>query len=135
MVRSSDGRRALGGSSYGLVMVIIAVAVLGVAGYLAYAHLAQGSSEQAGHDRYEQGGEWRQRIVRVFSTDETKRFQRVQLSVVHDPSEKADHAIEITGAVASQADLDALQAMLKQGDLVPPIRYTLSVTVDAASPR
>lgn len=135
MRRSSIGHRALGGSSYGLVMVIIAVAVLGVAGYLAYTHLAQGSSEQAAHDRYAQGRDWSQRLARAFAKEGSGRFQRVQLAVVHDATEKADHAIEITGAVASQADLDALQAMLKQGDLTPPLRYTMNVTVDAASPR
>lgn len=109
-----------------LLAIVAGAVILGL-------RLMGGNSADAGMEKYDAAMGWKQRFSRHLVNDEAKRFTRVQLGVNRDDSEKADHSIDILGFVQTQADLDALNALLKQTDFTPPIRHNVAVKLDNPS--
>lgn len=116
------------GSLKNPLVLLALVAVLGGGGFLAYSHYSQGSKIEEAQARLDKANAWRQELSRKLSPD--RRFGRVQLGVRPDESDKADHYIEIAGAVQTQADLDAFEAMLKTPQFTPPIRVEKTIKVE-----
>lgn len=120
--------RAVGAGSKNLVMIILAVVMLGAAGYLAYSRLGGSSPADVG-DGYQAAMDWKHRLSRRLTADEAHRFSRVQLDVNHN-LDKGETTIDIAGSVATQADLDAFSRLLGEKDLAPPMAHTMRLKVE-----
>lgn len=121
------------GSLKNPLVIAAVILALGGAGFLAYSHFAQNSKLEDNQAKLDKANQWRQNFSRkVVSPD--RRFARVQLGVRPDESDKADHYIEIGGAVQTQADLDAFEAYLKQPEYTPPIRVEKTLKVEYIAP-
>jgi Tfp pilus assembly protein PilE len=120
-----DPRRA----GKGPVMIVVLLVVLAAAAFFGFRYYSQRSAEDAALKKYDEASMWKQNLSRYFARDESRKFQRVQLAVNRDESDAADHSIELSGIVNSQADLDELTAMLKKPEFTPPVRSSVSIKV------
>lgn len=120
-------RHARGNAQKTVLLLVIAVAILGVAGVVGYKNMGERWAMDAHQKTLNSGNDWRQKVSMILNRSPEK-FNTVTIQVgPAEWTEKAKISAEVSGKVPTQAALDELKKVI--ADNACPIPVEINVTV------
>ncbi|MGD9688758.1 MAG: hypothetical protein AB7K52_02645 [Phycisphaerales bacterium] len=109
------------------LLVVVALAILGVAGVIGYQNLAERAKMAAHQSKVDEGNAWRQKVSQILSRSPDK-FNAVNIIVGPDEwKAKVKVGAEVGGRVPNQAAMDELNRILTENPCPVPTEITVKV--------
>jgi type II secretory pathway pseudopilin PulG len=114
-----------GNAAKNIVILIATLAILGVAGTIAYTRLSEASALNKENELREQGGTFRQKMSRELNKD--PRFNRINIIVETVAEPKPSGQIVIEGSVNDEEELKYVKGLAEQCQ--PPYEVVFKLKV------